>query len=146
MKAILSYHIVPDVSFFSDFISDPSKVSFTEESVNELPVDTETSYSEYIEAGLLPAAHGLIKHLPMDLPGPGEIKVKHYYLTTLFNDTKVPVDVYESRRGLFGKGPVKRDIWVGQEGPVPGSRVHVAVADGVAFKGAVHVSGTLKTA
>lgn len=74
-------------------------------------------------------------------PGEGEIKVRHFQLTTLFNDTKLPVDLYESRR--MGKGPVRRDIWVGQGSELPGSRVHVAVNDVVAYKGAAHVGLSL---
>lgn len=75
-------------------------------------------------------------------PGEGEIKVRHFQLTTLFNDTKLPVDLYESRR--MGKGPIRRDIWVGQGSELPGSRVHVAVNDVVAYKGAAHVGLSLR--
>ena len=87
-----------------------------------------------IESGIRGPLHQMF-------PGEGEIKVRHFQLTTLFNDTKLPVDLYESRR--MGKGPIRRDIWVGQGSELPGSRVHVAVNDVVAYKGAAHVSGPL---
>jgi len=140
LKSILEYHIVPDVVLFSDFVSDVSKVHPTEETVDAMPVSAEEdglALEEFVEAGLLP-------HMPrpVHIPAPGEIKVKHYVVKTLFNDTSLPVDVYEARR--FGRGPVRRSIWVGDgTSKLPGGRVQVSVSDAVAGKAAVHIIGTL---
>jgi len=129
--------MVPNVTFYTDFVSDASKVSLTESVVDEMPaLDLKESHDEL-------AAAGLLSHFPShrrDLPGEGEIKLRHYELTTLFNNTKLPVDVYEARRGPFGKGPVRRSIWIGDDArPGPGARVPVVVADATAFHGAIHV-------
>lgn len=57
-------------------------------------------------------------------------------LVTQLNGTVLPVRVYEYRAGPFGKGPLRRDIWIGDQHDRP---VSVFLKDGPALKGAFHV-------
>lgn len=65
-----------------------------------------------------------------------DVAMRCYELVTQFNDTVLPARVYERHAGPFGKGPLRRDLWVGEKDQRP---VPVLVSDGPAFKGAYHV-------
>jgi hypothetical protein len=98
--------------------------------------------ADLAEAGML--FHKPTSWIRRKMTTPREVKVVYYSLKTLFNDTVLPVDVYEYREGIFGRGPLKRDVWVGDgKDDKPGSRVKVVAKDVTAFQGAIQVRSAL---
>ena len=116
LKDVLAFHVVKDVTFFSDFNINATAAATSTKS--EMPHNDrfERPSKELREVGMLDG-HQLLKRgksfLKKFKPSMREVKVSNYYLTTLFNNTVLPVDVYETRVGPFGKGPLRRSIWLG---------------------------------
>lgn len=74
-----------------------------------------------------------------------ECEVEKYVLPTLLGKEKnetLAVNVYTYREGLGGKGPLKKRVTVGNLEQEEKEYVSVAITDGVAWGGAIHVSGT----
>ena len=151
LKDVLSYHIVPNMTVHTDYYH---KATVESESIETIPVFQGAPSFELVQAGL--ASFGRRHRHAHNKPSffsrimapfrrasvademTLQVAAKHFDLPTLFNNTKLPVDIYEFHKGPFGRGPLRRSITVGLPND-QGDRVKVAVADGVAYRAAVHV-------
>ncbi|GAA5999059.1 fasciclin domain-containing protein [Rhodotorula paludigena] len=162
LKYLLAYHVVPDITFYSDFFKNDTAVQ--QYRVKE-EIDVEVPH-----AWLSPAHEG--PHPPPHTPEPPHVpraNVTHYVLPTLlthFNaNATLKIGVVSYR--ILGKGPIRREILVfpthgpdhhheggdkpthffrklgGGEGDMPKPQiVKVAYPDVPARAGAIHVLGS----
>lgn len=106
LKDVLAYHVVPDISFFTDYengLPEPK-------SIEQRWIDLEEIETETLNGGIEihPGHHG-------------HADVAHYELPTLLGDQKIRASVFTYRLG-FGHGPLFRRMVVqpevGDEKPV----------------------------
>lgn len=121
LKYLLAYHVVPDITFHSDFIHNNTKLD----------------------------SFKISKEVDIVVNG-AKSNVTNYVLPTLLATSGVnpnatlSVKVVEYQR--FGKGPIVREIAIAQNHHPEeehSSPVKVWKADGVARGGAIHVSSSL---
>lgn len=171
LKKALSFHIIPQTILHTDYYlnatrSDKKDEIAVKNTVEELPAwfrhDDEGDDMDIVGGQMLD-----LPHLPGRRPGPPgrgppgrrpcppgkdrphgpEGHVHKFELPTLLGSQKnesLSVHVYEYRLG-FGKGPKTRAIAVGNTEQDEHEYVKAVVSDGVAWGGAVHVSGRLIT-
>ncbi|GAA5822561.1 hypothetical protein JCM3770_006312 [Rhodotorula araucariae] len=117
LKYLLGYHVVPDITFFSDFIKNGSSEAVEQFFVRE-EIDVEIPLSWIVRDG---GEHPHPPpHVPEHPPFP-RANITHYVLPTLLThfspNATLKVGVISHR--LFGKGPIRREIIVFPSVPPP---------------------------